>query len=582
MRIWKKALSTAMSAALLASLLGTAFASSAFAATNILNATSGINPASGVQADGISTVVIAATAAADPLANTVLVTTSAGTFVAVGSDGALGTFSLVTGQPQQVSGSTGAYAATDTITLRAPSAPATGTINVYLIPTGGGNAVLDQTFTVSFYASGSTAVSAANTTVTASGTTLKADGSDSATVTVVVKDGVSPTPNTLTTGITVNASITPVGLVANNTVVTFSQVSADNASTYVFTVKGSGLSGTGVLALSVTTTAGVTTTLPPVSFVFTGSLASIKLANASTVGAVSTTKTDAITFVGKDAAGNVIPVTAASLLVTAPTYSTGAPFTITAGSNSTATAAGTLNAVCGATAGTGTVAVTSGSVVSNAVPFNCSTPADTYSVKFDKTTVAPGGQATITVTVKDAGGRPAPDGLGVSILVSSGATLATTAGVTASGVATWTFLAPFNTGVVTVLASATVLTSSSPQSASISVSAPAPLPGTGTNASALGVTTSGPFSTTTKVAALGRYQTFKISFGAGAAGQTVGIWVQTKNSAGVWSSSTRVTGRVADSSGNVYYYVRNSSAAWISLRGDLAGSLSNAVQGRWR
>ena len=60
-----------------------------------------------------------------------------------------------------------------------------------------------------------------------------------------------------------------------------------------------------------------------------------------------------------------------------------------------------------------------------------------------------------------------------------------------------------------------------------------------------------------------------------------GILVATKNSAGVWSAFTRVTGRMADASGNIRYYVRNSAAAWISVRGDVGGTLSNAVQGRW-
>jgi len=599
--IWKKAISAGLTAMLLASLTASATFATMGAAgdsdqTDALACTAAAvaTAASCSQvADGISTVTLGGDTTLVTTGNSLYITATGASMIAATGDFTLTGGIVTTGLAPTLT------ATGDTITVRAPSAPGTATVSVYMISTTTGIATLEGTLAITFTATSGLAVSEANSTVKfvaytdlCSGTALTANTADKATnpaakLCVILEDG---NGSAVTTGTTVAVTITPVGLavaaLSDGTDATAGTAQAASTSvntvagSYAFGIGGSNLAGTATIGISVTQ-GSTTTTFAPKTFTFTGSLANLTLANNSTVGAVSATKTDAITFVGKDAAGNVIPLTAASLLVSTPTYSSGAPFTVTAGSNSTGTAAGTLNAVCGATAGTGTVAVKSGSITSNAVTFNCSGAADTYSVAFDKTTVAPGGQATITVTVKDAGGRPAPDGLSVSIIVSSGATLATTAGVTKNGVATWTFLAPFNTGVVTVLASATVATSASPQSASINVSTPVVV-SAASAASALGVTTAGPFTTTTKVAALGKYVTVKMSFGASAAGATVAIWTASKNSAGVWSAFTQKTSRIADASGNVYYYWRSSSAAWLSIQGRLGDVRANAVQARWK
>jgi hypothetical protein len=107
-------------------------------------------------------------------------------------------------------------------------------------------------------------------------------------------------------------------------------------------------------------------------------------------------------------------------------------------------------------------------------------------------------------------------------------------------------------------------------------------------ATALGATKVGPFSTTTKVAALGKYITWRFSGGSALAGKTVEIWVATKNADGSWGSFAKLTARVADGGGNAYYWFRSSSARWISVRAYYAGdathsaSWSPARQGRWR
>jgi uncharacterized protein YigE (DUF2233 family) len=104
----------------------------------------------------------------------------------------------------------------------------------------------------------------------------------------------------------------------------------------------------------------------------------------------------------------------------------------------------------------------------------------------------------------------------------------------------------------------------------------------GTAASALGITTSGPFSTATKLPARGKYITVKMSFGTSAAGVAVGIWGASKNSTGVWSAFTAKTTRIADPSGSVYYYFRSNSTAWLSFQGRVGAVKANAVQAHWR
>jgi hypothetical protein len=110
------------------------------------------------------------------------------------------------------------------------------------------------------------------------------------------------------------------------------------------------------------------------------------------------------------------------------------------------------------------------------------------------------------------------------------------------------------------------------------------LPATISADSALGVTQTGPFSTTTKVQALGKYVTFRFQGGSAMAGQTVEVWGAVKNPDGSWGPFTLWTKRVANSSGTVFYYYRSSTAKWISVRVKLPtpATWSPARQARWR
>jgi hypothetical protein len=98
----------------------------------------------------------------------------------------------------------------------------------------------------------------------------------------------------------------------------------------------------------------------------------------------------------------------------------------------------------------------------------------------------------------------------------------------------------------------------------------------------LGVTQVGAFSVSTKIPAVGKYVTYRLDFGVGAAGQIVQIWGATKTG-NDWSAFTVVTTRRANASGVVYYYIRQNSATWRSYRGFWAGggAWTPARQARW-
>jgi hypothetical protein len=104
----------------------------------------------------------------------------------------------------------------------------------------------------------------------------------------------------------------------------------------------------------------------------------------------------------------------------------------------------------------------------------------------------------------------------------------------------------------------------------------------GAAATRLGVTQTGAFSTSTKVQKVGKYVTFRFDFGVANAGAHVDIWGASK-SGNDWTAFSKKTGRVANASGVVYYYVRSSAASWWSFRATVSGSgtLTPARQARW-
>lgn len=570
MKKLKKALSTALTATLLASLLAIGAVGTVSAAAH--DSTGYLKtcvPAScSVVADGISTIVIHNDTDTKTATGVSLYATISGaTFAA-----AAGEFTLAAGVVTAAAGAV-ITTSTDSITVRAPSAPGTATISIYEIPSGGGNATLEGTFAVTFYSASGLAVSEANSTSTLSATSAKADGSEVRTLTLVVKNA---NGDTLTSGVSITTTITPVGLIAVNGVGTYAQTATDATSAYVFDIKGSGIAGVATIGISVTY-AGVTTSFAPKTISFTGALASITATNGKYSIATGGTSTLAVLFTAKDANGNRLATTGSTVVVTGTVFTAPANGAA-ATTETTATTNGDVTVTCGTTAGSGTIAIKNGTVTSNAVTVICAGAGATITVAFDKTSVAPGGTATYTATVKDSGGRPVADGTAVTAVANSGAVVDPTDGntsaTTSNGVATFTYIAPNSTGVATVTS---FEGGSGSASASITVGAAA-----GTADSALGVTTSGPFSTSTKVQSVGKYVTFRFDFGAAAAGKTVTISHAVKTGT-TWSSFTVLTARVANSSGVVYFYARQSSASWHSYRATetSSGAVAPARQARW-
>ena len=91
------------------------------------------------------------------------------------------------------------------------------------------------------------------------------------------------------------------------------------------------------------------------------------------------------------------------------------------------------------------------------------------------------------------------------------------------------------------------------------------------------------YTKSTRVAHLGQYVTWRASLGSAAAGQNVGVYMAAKGADGSWGPWSEVTTRAADSSGVVTYWLRETSASWVSVRFSLDGThFTNAVQARWR
>lgn len=595
MSLWKKAVSTLATAGLLASLLGTAVAGTTLAATPLTGANGSLTCAVALDtstcsqvANGFSYVDITVTppSAASGLTwttgDTVVLSINTPTFTS--ASGLTLSSDKLSASIDFTSGST-----LGSVRVTAPAAPGTSTITVtdwaapvngYRAPTAWGS------FTITWVSASSVLVSAANSSVNiytagqcaaasptkATSQSYVAGTTGQAQVCVDVANGV----NGAVSGATVTATISPVGNLHNGaytgqTLVTTS--AADGSA--IFDIVSTGVAGVATITVQVTY-GGTTTVLGSKTFTFYGPVASITAAAELPAIQYNHTTADAISFTAKDAAGNAVPLLASDVTAVVTGKVTAAA--ATDDSQPAATDANGYGSVtCGSTVGTGTVALKKGTVVSNAVTFTCSDVAKTIALAFDKAVVAPGGTAKIVLTGTDANGLPAWNTASLPLVVSTGALLKAAGTANGDGTVTWTWLAPFSTGTAT----AAVIggTDFGTKYASITIGT---VSAAATNASALGVTKVGPYTTATKIAMLGKYVTFKMDFGAASAGKTVEIWVAAKNSAGVWGGFSKLTSRVADANGVVYFYWKSASASWVSVRGKLDTVASNAVQARWR
>jgi hypothetical protein len=605
LRIWKKALSAAMSVALLASLT----VSSSFAVvgaagdsdqTNYLTCTTGI-VASVVTcsqlADGASYVVVTAEAAAAPAAGHqyVFTITGGGTFANgtanfaaanVSADGKTITVAVAT-----------ALTVADTARVIAPAAAGTSTINVVdrSFPSGTKTDVDLGSLTLTWLASSNLGVSVANSTIkvvdnglgcadAAVATPVQDDNADAIyDFCVRLKDGNN---NPVADTASVSVTIGNFGLL-NATEGAAGNAQATNETTTggdaVFGITGSGIPGTATITASVTYL-GTTTALGTKTIVFSGDVASITATTAKVASSGGAALPGTVTFTAKDAAGN--PVTTD---INAVTPSVGAPFAAVLGLNYDAATdtAGTVTVTCSA-AGSGTLTVKDnlavGSVVSNAVTVYCSGALDTFTVAFDKDTVVPGGTATFTVNALDAGGRPAFGVNVVTPVVSAGAFIPGPTAPLANGKAVFTYLAPFNAGTATVLVSVAGAITTVTATDSISISAPAPIGFTfNTTGTALGNTLTGPFTPESKIST-GGYITWRFDGGAAAAGKTIEIWAYKKVGlfTNPWSAPYLLTTRVANASGVAFANITSGSVIWLSIRPVLAATATDAaVWGSW-
>ena len=539
-------------------------------------------------ADGISIVRLGEDGAAPPSTNVAFTLSGGGAFVSTGGSYALQNATLVTGTTGN---------ALSSIDVRAPSTPGTSVVTVYIQDPNTLTYTQEGTLTITWFAASALNPSEANSLVkivdpmvsscatqpaisSAPAVSSAPASGGTAQLCIAVNDGNGNPVNNAKVSVT----ITPVGLVNFGQA---AQATTGASGIVIFGLSGSGLAGVSTIGISVTV-GSTTTTFAPRTFTWTGALSSITLTNVKYAIGQGFTTGHVAKVVAKDSAGNNLTTSTlcTSLTVASSPALTGLTVAASPAWDATAGACfvdATTTALAAFGSTSITVSSTSAGVTSNAVTLYVSGDPDSFTVAFDKTTVAPGGTATFTITVKDANGLPVPDGTSTTAVTNGGALVGgiisgpSATSDTSNGVATYTLVAPNTTGVVTVTA---VVDSLATQSASITVGAPVSV--TATAGTALGVTTSGPFSTTTKVQALGKYVTWKFSFGAAGAGQTVEIWRAVKQADGTWSGFTLLTKRVANSNGDVFFYWRSSSATWISVRGKLGTTYTPALQARWK
>jgi hypothetical protein len=488
-----------------------------------------------------------------------------------------------------------------TVDLSATAA-GTYTITEYVWSTTQNTWLVDgNTYSYTFVSAASLQVSVANSSAgtfvsCAPSTTAKTSGPASPTNTAVahlcvtVKDG----NGNLVANASVTGTITPVGLVQVGSTTGQSYTATTGASGATLgvadiTVLSSGLPGVATITVNVTYLA-VTTALPSVSFNFTGTPNTLAIANYLHYTGPCDTTTGICdrSFLVKatDAAGNTTELAFGTTGLTLSSTPTGLIFS--AGTAST-THANNIAVAC--PAGTTETAYKVNATLSSP-SLTTATPAVFYCNvgKATKIVVTPaaaaipaGGSTTIDVMATDAAGNPIADDTTIIGVASSGAIIGdgtggTSGALTLGGLVTFSYFAQNTTGPVTVSFLEPAV-SGVTGTGTITVGT---VVITGTNGSHLGLSQSGSFTSATKIQSLNHYVTWKLSFGSVHSGQSAGIWIATKNSAGVWSAFTKLTGRTIDASGNAYFHWRSSTAKWISIKGVVSTTGTPARQARWR
>lgn len=601
MATWKKALSTLATAGLLASLLGSAFAAPVAAADTAYLQDTTIPSAPLADGSVVSVLSQAQSVSTGEIITFTVTGTSGATISGVLGTGLTKTSSTVA---TFTGGSATWGAASHVIQLTATTA-GTAIINVsssYL----GQAAVSKGEQTITFAAANSLDLAAPKLVVTGGGTAnctgigATRGGAVDPSAAVITSAAAAPTGTNvgcawillrengdadITTGVpnlsTWAFAISPYGFLSN-----FAQSGtklADGAGyvaldgkTYVAVGAKIYTNGAGTSTITWTGTYRGKAYSANTKFTFTGALASLQL-----TGGFSSNSGGTLKWTAKDANGNRISVTTGE--VTAAT-SAATVATASVSASTTATVSGDVTVTC-LKNGQATITVknTAGTIVSSGVVVTCE-PGLSSTVSISPSSASGGSIATVSITVKDEDGFPVVDGTTVDVVVTSGVILGTSSPATKNGVASFklfTSTCCSSTSVYAVVDDydAVEEMGGAETIKVISISAAA---ASTPNASALGVTKTGTYTTATKTPALNGYVTYKMAFGSGNAGATAEIWVASKSASGTWGAFSKLTTRVADSSGNVYFYWRSATAAWLSVRGLAGGITTNAVQTRWR
>ena len=255
----------------------------------------------------------------------------------------------------------------------------------------------------------------------------------------------------VTVTVTGPGSITYAGAVKGKT---FTEASTNaNYLQKSYSLISDGTLGTSTITF---TAGGVTLATRTVNFV--GPLASLSVARAATFSGSSfpvATNTGAYVVTAKDANGIVLPNT--------PVYAysgTAATATIAASVTTGATGTATFDLV-GVAAGTTTITfgdastLATSTITATAAAEVTGSTATTVTFTTDKAEYQPGEKVTLTITAKDANGKPVADGARVLLAtitsnVAIGTVALSTTTTLLGGVATQTFFAPATIGAFTI------------------------------------------------------------------------------------------------------------------------------------
>jgi hypothetical protein len=341
----------------------------------------------------------------------------------------------------------------------------------YVIKLTSANAVNNAYITWTITAVAKGAISAASSTayIGAGTTAVSADvavaaikSASAAVANVTVTESNGSTTGALASGdaVALTATVSGPGLVSFSSTVGTGARAITNSSaalTQTLYIFADGTAGTGTVTISAGTTVLATKTVT-----FYGALASLKATVAHTVAASGSATTGAVTVVGYDSNGNLVP--SQGLTITSADTTKVASFTATSSAAADVTAGTATVSVTGITGKFGpvalTIADTATGLVATTVTVNVSnTTATALVLSSDKASYAPGEKITYTIKGTDVNGVAVADLAStasaytwVTNVVPGGSSSFPTAATWTSGAQTFSVYAPATTGTFTATA----------------------------------------------------------------------------------------------------------------------------------